>query len=326
MTRFFAPIALAAIALALLAGPVRAQSIADYREFHRMMRLTATERLAFCYPTTTQASDPISYGVERDTLGRPVRVTRFRFGNPDTKSEWTTMRVSYTAYEPINTVIEHRTFFNASGMPVTLQWAYAEEVYRRGDGELVQRKIVDRAGKAVNDSAGVHRALFKPFGEAGTIIQEWAYSNLKVHYGTGSDGDLRPFAPMSPQTYFRKFTVDASGNLLREEIWDFDRKPIPYPGGELARAYELDNCGLPVKVSFLDADGRPMADSLGTASIAYTYDDAGRVVAWTSYGTNGKPVARLRDGTATMRFTYRAFDGVLLKQERLDADGDPVGE
>jgi hypothetical protein len=304
---------------------VHAQSIADYKQFYRLMRINAAERLTFCYPTETQASDPVAYGVERDSAGRPVRVTRFRFGNPDTRSPWATMRIDYAAYETINTIVERRTYFNASGMPVTLVNTYAEEVYRHGDGELVQRKLVDKAGKPVIDTAGVYRAYFKP-DAPGTMIEEWSFSNGKLHYGGGSDGDLRPFAPMPPQTYFRKFAIDEGGNLLREEIWNFDKKPIPFPGGEYVHHYELNECGQATKMIYAGIDDKPATDSNGVAFITYSYDDAGRMTSWSAFDASGSPRSRYADGTAAMKFTYRGFDGVLVKEERFDAKGKAIAE
>src|SRR5256885_2383139 len=142
MTRLSGPmLPLAAVTLLAFASSAHAQSLADYTEFYKLMRINALERFSFCYPTQTQTSDPAAIGVERDSLGRPVRITRFRFGNPDTKSSWTSMRIAYNTYDTISTTIERRTFFSASGVPITLGRAYAEDVYRRLNGTLLQRKI-----------------------------------------------------------------------------------------------------------------------------------------------------------------------------------------
>src|SRR3954467_5069115 len=75
-TRATAPgIAALLLFLGLTAAPARGQSLGDYREFYRLMRVNAGERLTFCYPTTTQGSDPLAFGVEHDSLGRVARVT-----------------------------------------------------------------------------------------------------------------------------------------------------------------------------------------------------------------------------------------------------------
>lgn len=313
--------------IALLAShlQMRSQSLADYTEYYRLLRINADERLAFCYPTATPVSEPMAIGVKRDTLGRPVQITRFRFGNADSRSAWATLQIEYKLYETINTLVERRTFASASGMPVLIGWAFAEEVYRRMNGELLQRKIVDRAGKPVNDEAGVHRAFYK-IQEPGTIVQEWYYANGKLHFGTGSDGSMRPFAPMPPQTYYRRYMVDTAGNLLREQLTNFNRKPIPFPGGEFVRSYEVNECGLPTKVTFLDLEGEPMEDSSGVAMITFTYDDAGRMTEWRAFDSDESPKGRRGDGVAAVVYTYRAFDGVLMKEELFDAKGKVIAQ
>jgi YD repeat-containing protein len=317
---------------ALLAGATSlgAQTISDYNEFYGLLTISAIEQVVPCYPiipapATPSRSAPLSYGVLRDSLGRVTRITRFSFGNPDTKGgPWTTMRVAYTDYDTVNTVVQRRTFFNASGMPVTVGRAFAEEVItRKSTGQLLMRKLVDRAGKPVNDDAGVSRAMFRS-DEPGTIIEEWYYNSGKLHYGAGSDGQFRPFAAMPIGAYYRRMKVDDRGRLLREEVWDFDKKPIPFPGGEMIRAYEVNDCGQPARATFLDLKGEPMADSDGIAAMTFDYDAAGRLVGWRSFDLAGDPKGRKGDNAAGARYSYRAFDGMLLGEELFDPKGNPV--
>lgn len=323
MTRLIVLLLPIAAAFVASATPASAQALTDYTEFYRLLRLNALEEPVFCYPTTTPEAEPYAVGVLRDTLGRPVRITRFRFGNPDSRSEWTTMRIEYKRFDTIQMLVARRTFHSASGMPIMLDWASAEEVsYKKG--QLVMRKLVDRNGKQVNDTVGVSRSFFRLF-EPGTILQEWYYSSGKLHYGTGSDRALRPFAAMPPQTYYRKFKFDDNGNLTREEIMDFDRKSLPFPGGEIVRAYDLNECGLPSRVIFLDREGNPMHDREGVATMTFAYDNAGRLIEWRAFSLDGSPHARTSDGIAGIRFTYREFDGVLMSEERFDAKGKKVG-
>jgi len=131
---------------------------------------------------------------------------------------------------------------------------------------------------------------------------------------------------MPPQTYYRRYLVDTLGNLLREQLTNFERKPIPFPGGEFVRSYEVNACGQPTKVSFLDLEGRPMEDSSGVATITFTYDDAGRMIEWRAFDSDESPRGRRNDGVAAVAYTYRAFDGVLVKEEWFDAKGKPIAQ
>lgn len=309
--------ALFSLAVATAAG----QSLVDYATFYRLLRITATEQLVFCHPTSTPDKDPLSYGVLLDSLQRPIQITRFMFGNPDSRGDWTTMRIRYTRYDTIRTEVQRRTFFNASGMPIILGEIAAEEVLHRIDGPILMRKLVDRSGKLVNGPGDVSRTMYRA-QDADMLIQEWYYSNGKHHYGSGSDGPLRPFAPMPEQTYFRLMKIDANGNLLREEVWDFNKRPIPFPGGEKVRAYELNDCGQPIRVTFLTTHGQPMSDSDGVAYKTFAYDHAGRMIEWKAYGASGKPKGRHEDGVAAARYIVREFDGVFIREERFNEQGE----
>lgn len=303
-----------------MAAPAGAQVFTDYTEFHRLMRINAAERIVFCYPSEAPDKEPLAYGVLRDSLGRPTQITRFMFGNPDSRSGWSTMRIHYIRFDTIRTELQRRTFYNASGMPITLGDVATEEVSSRIGGTVVMRKLLDRSGKPANNQAGVSRALFRE-QEPGVLLQEWYYSSGKLHFGTGSDNPLHPFAEMSPQTYYRRMTLDENGDLLREEIMDFDRRSLRFPGGEKVHVYELNDCGQPARISFLNTLNQPMEDSSGVASRTFQYDNAGRLVEWRAYGINGKPKGRREDGVAGIRYTIREFDGIVLREERFDEKG-----
>ncbi len=307
----------------LAASNLAAQSFADYTEFYRLLRVGADEQFQFCYPTTSAVSEPFAVGVRRDSLGRPVQIGRFRFGNPDSRSDWATMLIIYRRYDSLDIVLERRSYLNAGGQPVDMDRAAYEDVYRRRSGALIQRKILDRSGNPVNDSADVHRSLFKLI-EPGTYLQEWYYSSGKLHYGAGSDGVMRPFSAMPIQAYYRQFQCAPNGALLREQVMTLSRKPLLFPEGVYVHAYTNNDCGQAVRMAYQAVDGSPMADSNGIAAITFSYDDAGRMVEWRLFGLNGKPLARESDGVAGMRYTYRAFDGVLVKEERLNDDGEPI--
>ncbi|MDB5035531.1 MAG: hypothetical protein JWQ98_2772 [Chlorobi bacterium] len=309
---------------ALLLSPAiaDAQTINDYREFYRLLRINATEQVVPCYPSAKPLDEPIVYGVDRDTAGRPTRITRFTFGNPDTRGEWTTMRIAYTPVETNNTIVQRRTFYGASGVPLTTLTGFAVEIIYRRNGGILMRKYVDADGKPVNDLVGTSWTLYLPVGEA--ISQEWYFSNRKLHFGTGSDGPYHPFAAMPEQTYYRKMVVNAAGELVREEVRGFDKKSLPYPNGEFAHAYELNACGQPTRIIFLDTGGNPMADSDGVATRTFEYDTNGRMIAWSAFDLKGNPKGRRGDGVAVTRKIYREFDGILVDEQWFDAKGNQL--
>lgn len=305
--------------------PARAQTVEDFKEFHRLLRINAAEHVLLCHEASDPYAEPQVYGVLRDSLGRPVQVTKFRFGNLDARDVWTTMRISYLRLDTINSILERRTFYNASGTPVDIMISgvFSEEILRRTNGQVVMRQNKDRAGKQANDTAGVSRAIFREV-DNGEIKQEWFYSTGKQHFGTGSDGPLRPFAYMTPQTYYRLMKLNEQGELLRERLLDLDATPIPFPNGAMMFAYELNACGQPERVTFLNSQGDPMTDSDGVASTTLKYDDAGRAIEWRTFDLSGSPHARRSDGVAGTRFIYRDFDAYLLRIEKFDEKGNPL--
>lgn len=321
-SRVSIPVAAVVAALLLAAAmSLGAQPLTDYKEFYRLFRYNALEQLMFCYPTTTAASDPAAVGVRRDSAGRVVQLTRFRFGNVDTRADWATMRVEHHSFDSLKLRTERRTFYDAGGRPVNVDWGFAEELTYRLDGQIVQRKLLDKAGKPVNDSAGVHKAMYQ-LTSPNNYTVEWRFSNGKLHWG--SDGPGRPFAPMTRNAYYRKFVIDDRGDLGREELLNFDKKPTPYPTGEYLHVFAVNDCGQRVKMRFLSPKLEHMTDTNGVAYFTYAYDDAGRMTEWRSFDEDGKPRARPADGVAGMRYTWRAFDGVLLKEEPLGTDGNPL--
>lgn len=303
--------------------PARGQTVEEFKEFHRLLRINAAEHILLCNEASDPSGEPQVYGVQRDSLGRPVQITRFRFGNLDTREVWTTMRISYLRLDTINSIIERRTFYNASGTPVDIMISgvFTEEILRRTNGQLVMRQNKDRAGKQANDTAGVSRTIFREVGD-GEIKQEWFYSSGKQHFGTGSDGPLRPFAYMAPQTYYRIMKLDKQGELLRERLLNFDGAPIPFPNGAMIFSYELNDCGQTERVIFLDISGNPIVDSDGVASTTMKYDNAGRAIEWQAFDLKGSPHARRSDGIAGERYIYRDFDAYLLRIEKFDEKGN----
>jgi YD repeat-containing protein len=255
--------------------------------------------------------------VKRDSLHRPIAITRFFFGNPDSKQSWTTVTITYVAIAASNTLLTRRMYYGPNMVPVTIGWEYGEEVLTRPDGELLLRRPIDLEGHPPHKVPVVGRTLYRR-ESPNVYVQQWFYSSGKQHYGIGTDGEDRPFALLSDTAYFRRFETNDAGALVREEQWSLMKIPIPFRGGEFVRKYQVDECGSPVSVRFFDVDGKPMADRAGIAEERYTYDRSGRVTSWEAYDLNGKLHGRLPDGVARILFVYRPFDGALLRQELYD--------
>ena len=316
---------LGALLLTILTLPASGQTLADYGEFYRTMNINALERFVFCYPTTTPEREPAAIGVRRDTLGRPVEVTRFFFGNPDNKGELTTITISYRRLDSNGAWMEQRSFIGPGGFPVAIGFAYGEEVFFRADGTPSRRRSFDIQGRPLEEVPAVTRSMYR-VESPGVIYQEWFYGPGKQHYGTGTDGSLRRFGPVSEGAYFRRYEVDDKGNIVYEELETLYKQPRAFPGGEYRRVYENDDCGQPLSITYLDAKGRPMANSMGIARETFSYDDHGRLLEWRFVGVDGDPHGRQPDGAAAVVFTWRAHDGALLRQERYDAKGNVIEE
>ena len=311
--------------LALFQLPASGQTLADYTEFYRTMHFDAREKLVFCHPTTTPEREPSAIGVHRDSLGRPIEVTRFFFGNPDGKGEFMAIRFGYRRNDSTGVLLETRSYIGPGGFPTPIGLAYGEEILFRRDGMPFLRRLVDIQGRALGDAPTVTSSRYHE-EKPGVIIQEWFFGKGKQHYGTGTDGILRRFGPVTQGGYFRRFSVDENGNIEREELESLVKEPLPFPGGELVRVYENDDCGEPVSITYLDHDGRPMANRAGIARETFAYDTSGHVIEWRGYDVEGDPHGRQPDGAAAVVFKWRAHDGALLGEEKYDVKGKLIEE
>jgi len=296
------------------------QNLSDFHEFYRLMRIDALEHLVFCYPTDTPEREPDIVGVRRDDEGRPVQVTRFFFGNLQTKADWTTMAIEYITSDSATTVLQRRTFQAPNGAPMKVGYAYGEDVLYRRNGELVRYRLLDRDDNLLDRVPVVSQSRFF-YDDSGVVTREWRFASGKLHWGWQADGPMRPFGAIPQGGYFRRYNVDESGNLIYEELQSISKKPFPFGGGEFAHSFELNECGQPVRMTYLDPFGAPMADSAGVASVTYTYDDYGRWIERRTFDLDGAPKAE-PDGTATTRRRFREFDGQLVSEERFDEKGN----
>jgi hypothetical protein len=300
----------------------RVTSIPGYSEYYRLMRFNGLDQIDFCYPTSDPVGEPLAFAVARDLNGRPTTITRFFFGNPENRAEWTTMRIEYTYYPSTAMLVERRTYHDPSGAPMEAFGAYGEEVLYKG-GQLTMRRAIDANGKPIINVRMVVRSLFKE-ERPGTIVQEWFFGNGKQYFGIGTDKPGEPFADMPGDAYFRRYTVDTRGEVVREEVWGLEKRAIPYPGGELVRAYEVNECGQTTSVVYLDEEGNERPNSDGIERETMRYDDAGRIAEWQAFGITGVPKGRSVDSAAAMIFHYREFDGVLVGVDRFDEKGNPI--
>jgi len=301
------------------------QSIGDYTEFYRQMRLGPLDELTFCRPTDSVEYEPEAIGVLRDTLGRPIETAYFFYGNIDTRRPWSIMKIVYRKQG--DALTEERTYHLSNGAPTLVGKASIVEIFRRPGAGVSIRTLLSARHEPVDDSVWVSRA-FVTRSREGVYDGQWFISTGKQQKGTGSDLGNAPFAAMPDGTWFRRFAIDSAGNLLWERVYDFDRKPIPFAGGEVVRRYDRDSCGQAVRTRFEDLNGAPMADSQGIHQILQGYDDRGNLVEARYIGVDGRPRRSTRTGAARVVYVYRRFDNHLIRVERYDEQGDllPKGE
>lgn len=302
----------------------RVSTIPGYTEYYRLMRFNALDQIVLCYPTVDPKGEAAVYAVARDLNGRPVKITRTFFGNPETQKDWTTMNVEYNYYPSTAMLVERRTYHDPTGAPMEVRGAFGMEVLYKG-GQLTMRRLIDINGKPIVDKKMVIRSLFRE-DRPSAMIQEWFFGNGKQYRGIGTDVPGQPFGELPPDAYFRRFEVDARGEVVREEAWDINKRPIAYPGGEIVRAYEHDECGMPKLVVYLDEKGRERPNADGIVRESMRYDDHGRPREWQAFGVTGMPHARSEDGAAAMIFRYRDFDGALVGVDLFDVNGEPIPE
>lgn len=300
----------------------RTSSIPGYTEFYRLMRYNAFGQIVLCYPTQDPKGEPDVFAVARDINGRPKTITRFFFGNHDTRSEWTTMQIAYTYYPSTAMLVERRTYHEGTGAPKQVRGAFGVEVLNKG-GLLTMRRLIDKEGEPIVGVPIVVRSLFKE-ERPGTNIQEWFFGNGKQYRGQGTDDPGMPFGDMPQQAYFRRFTVSPRGEVVREEVWGLDKRAMPFPGGEIVRAYEQNHCGQTSQIAYLDEHGEVRSNDDGIVRETLQYDGSGRLVEWRAYGEGGSPHQRRSDSAAGLVFRYRDFDGVLVAIERYNAKGDTL--
>lgn len=285
----------------------------------------ALRKPVLCNRIDSAIQHPRTYAAEFDSLGRVRQITRLFFGNLDSRADWTIMRFRYDTL-PSGSVLVRRTWHNPSGFMLKIGVAHGEDVLYDENGRLLMITAIDNEGNRVERVNAVTRTMYKTTPDsAEDYIQEWRYSNNKQYFGSEFDPWNSQFAELSPDAWFRIFSTDGEDMLTMERPLDLSMEPVPFPGGEMVRRYERNECGQALRVRFEGLDGAPMSDSAGVESISFEYDDAGRLVAWKAFGAKGKPTGRFGyDGAAAMVRSYREFDGALVSEKFLDPAGNPL--
>lgn len=306
----------------ILPGALSAQ---EQSAWYLHFSMDAERRPVFCgeLDSAARTEHPRAYKVSFDSLGRPEQVNRMFFRNLDSRAEWTIMKFRYDTL-PSGAVLTRRTWHNPSGFPLKLGIAHGEDVIHDSVGKLLLITAIDSEAQRVERVNAVTKMTFRPEPD-GSYMQGWRYSNNKQFSGSEEDRWGTQFAPLDEDAWFRFFTTDERGFLIEERPADLAQKPVSFPGGEMVRRYERNECGQPITVRFFDLEGNPMADASGVARIEYEYDNALRLVSWSAYDMNGKPAGReAKDNAARMVREYRQFDGVLLREVLYDASGEEI--
>lgn len=287
--------------------------------------MNAERRPVFCgeLDSAERPTHPRAYEVFFDSLGRPTQVNRMFFRNLDSRADWTIMKFRYDTL-PSGSILTRRTWHNPSGFPVQLGIAHGEDVIHDSAGKLLLITAINSEAQRVERVNAVTKMTFRAEPD-GSYMQGWRYSNNKQFSGSEEDMWNSQFTQLDTEAWFRFYSTDERGFLLEERPVDLAQKPVPFPGGEMVRRYERNECGQPVTVRFFDLDGNPMTDDSGVARIEYEYDSNLRLVSWSSYGLDDNPVGReAENNAARMVREYRQFDGVLLREVFYDAAGEEV--
>lgn len=302
-----------------------AQKFTEFTEFYRSIRVNGLEQLVFAHPSSDPARDPSAYGVKRDSLGRPVMVMRFFFGNPHTRGLWTYMQIQYITNPDAGTVLQRRTFHAPNNAPMQVGYAHGEEALHRANGELIRYAQLDREDNLLGKVPIVTACRYR-YSKPNVMLQEWRFESGKLHWvGNNYPDSTQRFLAQAPNgAYFRSLTIDERGEVVQEELQGINKRPFMYQTGVYAVRYVRDSVGQVLSLSYVGADGKPVVDTSGIATIRFVYDDWGREVSWKSFGIDGRPHARDSDGVATIVRQYSSFDGSLLKQEQFDAKGKPI--
>ena len=311
--------------------------VAAKEAFYRHCTFDAERRAHLCDRLDSATGAPRLYGVIADSLGRPTVITRYFFGNLDSRQSWTIMRFRYEERTDGGTAVI-RSFHNPSGLPTPIGYGFAEHILYGPDGRLQAITLLDHDGERPRRINAVTQALFNRtippglnFGESTEsaerrlMLQEWRYANNKQYSGREADPWDEQMAPLDEMAWFRLIELDKHGFVLHERPLSLAMKPVLFPDGVPVKTYDRDECGRPLAVHHRDSNGLAVRDRYGIARLVFSYDTLGRTSGWASFDEAGDPVAHpARNGAVRGELRYREFDGKLVEQIGFDTDGNPV--
>lgn len=302
-----------------------AQKFSEFTEFYRSVRVNGLEQLVFAHPSSDPVRDPSAYGVKRDSLGRPVMVMRFFFGNPHTRGLWAYMRIEYITSSDAGTTLQRRTFHAPNNAPMQVGYAHGEEALFRANGEIIRYAQLDREDNLLGKVPIVTACRYR-YTAPNSVMQEWRFESGKLHWVANNYPDsAQRFLEHAPDgAYFRMLTLDEHGQVTEERLQGINKRPFAYQPGVYAVQYLRDSLGQVTRLSYANADGQIVADTSGIATIQFEYDAWGREVVWKAFGVDGTPRGRASDGVASIIRQYSNFDGALEKEELYNADGVPI--
>ncbi len=302
--------------------PLTAQKVESERYFTQFS-FDGLRTPIFCGEIDSATGAPHSYGVDYDSLGNPVRVIRYYFGNLDSRSEWAIMRFTRDS-TPSGGVIVTRTWHLPNGDPARIALATGEQALYDSTGMLLLLQAIDIDGERLERVNAVTRQLFRPHPDGG-MVQEWRYANNRQYHGGEPDPWNTQVAPLSEEGWFRHFTLDDRGFIETEIPMALTMKPILFPEGIEMKRYIRNDCGMPTAIEYARRSGEAMEDYRGVARITFTYNERGQILSWSSFDRAGDP-APFVDGAARAEREYRTFDGRLVAERRFDVEGELIEE
>lgn len=310
-------------AFAAILSPLAAQPRPAGETYYRHYWLDAFDRFVFADTLKAPEDGVESVGVARDSLGRIKRITRYWYGNIDTKAPWAMMQITHIASDTGGLRAERREYQLVNERPIAIGKIASVVLRYRADGTLLTRGTFDLERKPVDDANYIGGTLIRPLGDS-SYMQEWFVSTGKQQRGWHSDPEKSPFGELPYDAWFRRFTVDSHGWLTSEEVMGFDKRPLPYPGGEMGRRYEYDESGRVLRLRLVDRNGDAMEDAVGVAAEEFEYDSLGRVSISRTLDSGGHLHARKADGVAELRYTYHPFSGHVTKVVRINNHGEVI--
>jgi hypothetical protein len=203
-----------------------------------------------------------------------------------------------------------KMFFNVYGTPrPDLNGAFGVALAHDGNGLVVERVSLDRAGKPSPEKGEIEKVVFErgPMG-AVAAVSHFGSEGRAVRVGEG--------------WHRQEIARDVRGNPERVRFLDEAGRPTTNKDGYASHTERHDARGNLVEVRFLGEDGQPVHSQEGSASWTADYDPAGNQISIVFLDTAGKRIL-IPHGHAEKRFEYDS-KGNLLRVSDLGVDGKPI--